>query len=59
MDWIRLAQDRDQWHAIVYKVMNFRGNNLKSFMTIIMLEMLLLLLLLLLHRIERHVFPKY
>jgi hypothetical protein len=24
MDWIHLAQDRDQWSALVSKVMNFR-----------------------------------
>jgi hypothetical protein len=23
-DWIHLAQDRDQWWAVVYTVMNFR-----------------------------------
>jgi hypothetical protein len=24
MDWVGLAQDRDQWMALVNKVMNFR-----------------------------------
>jgi hypothetical protein len=24
MDWIDLAQDRDQWKALMYKVMNLR-----------------------------------
>jgi hypothetical protein len=24
MEWIRLAQDRDQWRALVNKVMNLR-----------------------------------
>jgi hypothetical protein len=24
MDWIDLAQGRDQWRALVYKVMNIR-----------------------------------
>jgi hypothetical protein len=24
MDWINLAQDRDRWRALVYKVMNLR-----------------------------------
>jgi hypothetical protein len=24
MDWIDLAQDREQWRALVYMVMNFR-----------------------------------
>jgi hypothetical protein len=24
LDWMHLAQDRDQWHAIVNTVMNFR-----------------------------------
>jgi hypothetical protein len=24
MDWIDLAQDRDQWMGLIYKVMNFR-----------------------------------
>jgi hypothetical protein len=26
MDWIDLAQDRDQWMALVNKVMNHRGS---------------------------------
>jgi hypothetical protein len=24
MDWIDLAQDRDQWKAVIYTVMNLR-----------------------------------
>jgi hypothetical protein len=24
VDWIDLAQDRDQWRALLYTVMNFR-----------------------------------
>jgi hypothetical protein len=26
VDWIDLAQDRDQWRALVYMVMNLRGS---------------------------------
>jgi hypothetical protein len=34
MDWIKLAQDRDRWRALVNEVMDMRGNFLTSYKSV-------------------------